>query len=161
MKTIKVTDNFNTQVLKCLYNTLTKIHILLHFLTSEKCQTACNSNVTYNTLTVVKYQTVNLQVKAKKSAASSFYENVCSHWLLAMFIYLRLHNQLSCNLMVHVTLTVMGAHLKNTALSVAKKALNLRHKFQYQNMKQSKAIPIFLSILSHKQQWYESENQTE
>lgn len=63
--------------------------------------------------------------------------------------------------MVHVTLTVIGAHLKNIALSVAKKALNLRHKLQFQNMKQSTTIPIFLSILPHKQQWYESENQTE
>lgn len=86
----------------------------------------------YNTLTVVKYQTVTLKNKAKKSVASSFYKNVYSHWLLAMFISLRLHNQLSCNLIVYITPIVMGAHLKNIALSVAKKTLNLRHKLQFQ-----------------------------
>jgi len=54
---------------------LAKINKLLRILTSEKCQTACNSNIRYNTLTVVKYQTANLKVKAKKSVAYSLYEN--------------------------------------------------------------------------------------
>lgn len=93
---------------------LAKIHILPHILTSEKRQTACNSNIMYNTLTVVKYQTVNLKVKANKSVASSFYKDAYSHWLLAVFICLRLHNHLSCNLIVYGTPTVMGAHLKKT-----------------------------------------------